>query len=334
METIVVAGGRLFMKYPSLQGLEQRAARMGARVVAIRDEQESAFADAITEAVAVVVIARRVDAAALASMRRCRIVQTLSVGHDCVDVAAATRAGIAVSNTPAYCTDEVASHAITLVIAVARRLHQLIPATRAGTWDHHAARPIRAFAGATLGIVGLGRIGRRVAAMARGLGMRVTACDPYLADDVFALVGAERRHELADLVREADYVTIHAPLTAETRHLFDASTLALLRPQAVLVNTARGGLVDETALAAALEARAIAGAGIDVLEREPPAPDHPLLVSPYCLVTPHIAWYSEASLARGLEDGLDELERALRGERPRFVVNPEVLDRGRAMGPR
>jgi phosphoglycerate dehydrogenase-like enzyme len=153
----------------------------------------------------------------------------------------------------------------------------------------------------------------------------VIACDPYLADDVFALVGAERRYELGDLLAEADYVTLHAPLTEETRHLIDDRALALMKPASVLVNTARGGLVDERALLSALEARHLSGAGIDVLEREPPAADHPLLACPYALVTPHIAWYSEESLSRGLADGIDELVRVLRGARPRFVVNPEVL---------
>ncbi len=280
------------------------------------------------------VIARRIDAETIAAMRRCRHVQTLSVGYDCVDVAAATRRGIAVSNTPAYCTEEVASHALSLVLAVARKLHEIIPRTKAAEWDYNFARPIRSFAGATLGIVGLGRIGRRVASMAGGIGMRVIACDPYLADDVFSLAGAGRRHELADLLAESDYVTVHALLTPETRHLLDAEAIGAMKSDAVLVNTARGGIVDEPALADALAGRRIAGAGIDVLEQEPPAPDHPLLSSPYALVTPHIAWYSEASLARGLEDGMDELVRALQGRRPRFVVNPEVLVRGRAAGPR
>jgi len=334
METIVVAGRRIFMKYPALEGLGRRAAEIGASVVAVRDEDDVAFRAAVRDASAVVVIDRRIDAAAIASMRRCRHVQTLSVGYDCVDVAAATSRGIAVSNTPAYCTEEVASHTLTLLMAVARRIHEIIPRTRRAEWDYNFARPIRSFSGATLGIVGLGRIGRRVSAMATGMGMKVAACDPYLADDIFAFAGAERRYELAELLREADYVTMHTPLTAETRHLIDAAALEQMKPEAVLINTARGGIVDEKALVAALEKRRIAGAGIDVLEDEPPPADHPLLASPYALVTPHIAWYSEASLARGLEDGLDELVRALRGERPRFIVNPEVLVHGRAAGPR
>ncbi len=234
MDTIVVAGRRIFMKYPRLEGLERRAAEIGVRVVAVRDEDDAAFRAAVADAVAVVVIARRIDAETVAAMRRCRHVQTLSVGYDCVDVAAATRRGIAVSNTPAYCTEEVASHALTLVTAVARKLHEIIPRTKGAEWDYNFARPIRSFAGATLGIIGLGRIGRRVAAMARGIGMKVIACDPYLADDVFALAGAERRHKLTDLLAESDYVTVHAPLTAETRHLVDAAAIEAMKTDGTL----------------------------------------------------------------------------------------------------
>jgi D-3-phosphoglycerate dehydrogenase len=307
---------------------------MGARVVAVRNEDDGPLLEAVAEASAVVVIARRIDAGAIAAMRRCRVVQTLSVGYDCVDVAAATARGIAVCNTPTYCTEEVASHALTLVVTLARKIPETIARVRQGAWDHHFARPVRPFAGSALGIIGLGRIGRRVAAMARGLGMRVLAFDPYLADDLFALAGVERRYELAGLLGDSDYVTVHAPLTEETRGLMDAPAIELMQPHAVLVNTARGGIVDERALADALGRGRIAGAGIDVLEKEPPAADHPLLGLERAIVTPHIAWYSEASLTRGLQDGLDELARTLRGERPRDIVNPEVLVRGRAAGPR
>ena len=226
---------------------------------------------------AVVVLARRLDRAAIRAMERCRLILTLSVGYDCVDLNAATERLIPVSNTPAYCTDEVATHALTLLLALARKLPLILPRTRAGEWDYNFTRPLYGLRGRLLGIIGLGRIGRALVPKARALGLRVAAYDPYVDDDLFALLGVQPCYELEPLLREADYLSIHAPLTAETRRMIDAAALALMKPTALLINTARGPIVDEAALAAALREGRLGGAGIDVLETEPPAPDNPLL---------------------------------------------------------
>jgi D-3-phosphoglycerate dehydrogenase len=249
------------------------------------------------------------------------------VGYDCVDVAAATEKGIPVCNTPAYCTDEVANHAMTLILSVARKLHLILPKTRNGVWDYKFTRPIFNFRDKRLGIIGLGRIGRAVVPKAKGFGMRVLAYDPYLDDDLFELLGVERHYELFDMLKDADYVTVHAPLTPETYHMIDARALDCMKPQAVLVNTSRGPIVNEQALCRALEAGTIAGVGIDVLEHEPPAPDSPLLSLENALVTPHIAWYSEESHEADMIQGMDELVRVLADHRPRFIVNPEIFGR-------
>jgi D-3-phosphoglycerate dehydrogenase len=325
MDTVVVAGRRVFMKYPELPELESRAAELGLRLVMLKEEQDGRFDQEAAEAAAVVVIARKISRETIMTMKRCRLVQTLSVGYDCVDVAAATERGIPVSNNPVYCTDEVAGHAMTLILTLARKITLTVPRTAKGHWDYNFARPIAAFAGRKLGIVGLGRIGRAVVPKARGFGMEVAAYDPYLGDDIFQILGVQRCRELTDLLQACDYVTIHTPLNGETRHLFDGGTLQAMRPDSILVNTARGGIIDEQALKAAVDQGRLAGAAVDVLESEPPPPDHPLLGSDRIIVTPHIAWYSEESLRKGLVLGIEEVTRVLQGHRPWYVVNPQVF---------
>jgi D-3-phosphoglycerate dehydrogenase len=327
MNKVVFAGQRLFMKFPRLDYFESRMSEAAARLVCVRDETPEALREEAREAAALVVIARRLDRRLIEALERCRLILTLSVGYDCVDLSAATERGIPVCNTPAYCTDEVANHAMTLILSVARKIHRILPITREGAWDYKFARPIFNFRDKCLGIVGLGRIGRAIVPKARGFGMRVAAYDPYLDDDLFALLGVERRYELPELLAEADYLTVHAPLSAETHHMIDASALSLMKPQAVLVNTSRGPIVDEQALCRALEQGTIAGAGIDVLEQEPPGVDSPLLKLDNALVTPHIAWYSEESHVADMVQGMDELVGVLNGHRPRFVVNPEIFGR-------
>jgi D-3-phosphoglycerate dehydrogenase len=327
MNKVVFTGQRLFMKFPTLDYFEARMPEADAQLVCVRDERPEALEEQVRKAAAVVVIARSIDRRLIEKMERCRLIQTLSVGYDCVDLAAATEKGIPVCNTPAYCTDEVANHAMTLILSVARKLHLILPNTRKGVWDYKFSRPIFNFRDKRLGVIGLGRIGRAVVPKAKGFGMRVLAYDPYLDDDLFDLLGVERRYELPDLLAEVDYLTVHAPLTAETYHMIDAHALERMKPQAVLVNTSRGPIVDEQALCQALEAGTIAGAGIDVLEHEPPPPDSPLLSLDNALVTPHIAWYSEESHEADMIQGMDELVRVLTGRRPRFVVNPEIFGR-------
>ena len=327
MNKVIFTGQRLFMKFPQLDYFEGRMAEADGLLVCVRDESPLALREQAGDAAAVVVIARPVDRQLIEAMERCRLILTLSVGYDCVDVSAATERGIPVCNTPAYCTDEVANHAMTLILAVSRKLHLILPKTREGLWDYKFARPILNFRDKCLGILGLGRIGRAIVPKAKGFGMRVAAYDPYLDDDLFALLGVKRCYELSDLLREVDYLTIHAPLTAETHHLIDGPALRCMKPQAVLVNTARGPIVDEAALCEALRQGAIAGAGIDVLESEPPPASNPLLGLENALVTPHIAWYSEESHEADMVQGMDELVRVLTGHRPRFVVNPEIFGR-------
>ena len=325
MEKVVFTGSRLFMKFPDLKYFADRLKDMNCKLVEVQDESNDVLKKELKDAVAVVLIARKLDAEIIGAMERCKVILTLSVGYDCVEVEAATERSIPVCNTPAYCTDEVSNHAMTLILALARKIHLIVPNSRKAIWDYKYTKQIYNFRNKTMGIIGLGRVGRALVPKATGFGMKVSAYDPYVEDDIFALLGVERKYELEDLLKAADYISIHTPLTPETHHLIDAQALAKMKKTAIIVNTARGPIVDEAALCEALDAGTIAAAGIDVLAKEPPAADNPLLAKENALVTPHVAWYSEESFEADMIDGMDELERILQGKRPRFIVNPEIF---------
>jgi len=327
MKTVAFAGPRLFMKFEGLEYFRSRAKDEGLHIIEVRTEDEGKFAEQIKAANAISVINRRISAQTIAALECCELIHTLSVGYECVDVAAATAAGIPVCNTPAYCTDEVANHAMTLLMSVARKIHVIMPATRSGVWDYNFTRPILNFRDKTLGILGLGRVGRMLVPKAKGFGIRVCAYDPYLDDDIFEMVGVDRCYELEDLLTQSDYVSLHTPLTPETRGMIGARELERMKPSAVIVNTARGALWDEAAVGDALRDGTIAGAATDVLAAEPPDRGHPFLQLENMLVTPHVAWYSEESFQREMKDGMDEVVRVLAGLRPRAIVNPEIFGR-------
>jgi D-3-phosphoglycerate dehydrogenase len=254
------------------------------------------------------------------SLDRCRGIVRYGVGYDTVDLAAATRRGIPVCNVPDYGTDEVSDHAITLLLAVARKLIPLARGVQDGIWSLEPIKPVGRLRGRTLGIVGLGRIGALTAAKAQAFGIRVIACDPYRPMHYFAERNVGRA-ELDALLRESDYVSLHAPLSNDTRHLIGERTLGLMKPTAFLVNTARGGLVDAAALAHALRSGQIAGAALDVAETEPIPRDSPLLGLENCIITPHAAWYSDESSAALQRLAGEEAARLLLGEPPRCPVN-------------
>jgi D-3-phosphoglycerate dehydrogenase len=254
-----------------------------------------------------------------------QVIGRYGIGVDNIDVATATRLGIPVANVPAYCVDEVAEHALALLLCAARRLHVYDRAVREGDWSLARGAPIHRVAGGTLGIVGFGRIGSALARKAQGLGLNVIAHDPGLGDEEAAAAGIERV-ELAELAGRADFVSIHAPLTKQTEGQIDGDFLRRMKPAAVLVNAARGAIVDQEALLRALRDHRLAAAALDVFVPERLPPDHPLLAQPNLIATPHVAFYSEESV-RDLEVlAAENVAAILSGRRPAFVVNPEVLE--------
>ena len=274
----------------------------------------------LREADALMVTIHRVSAKLIATLERCRIISRSGTGLDAIDIPAATAQGIWVAYVPDYSIDEVSSHTVGLLLAHARSIPWQVESTRAGLWTHLAAGPRRRLRGQTLGVVGFGRIGQAVAAKARALGLEIIAHDPFLEDQMIAATGA-RPVDRETLLRESDYLSLHVPLTDANMRFIDAQALALMKPTAFVINTARGGLVDEEALLSAVQSGQIAGAALDVLSVEPPPADHPLLHDPRILITPHAAWYSEDAARDVRVRAAEEVVRVLRGERPRCPAN-------------
>ena len=262
-----------------------------------------------------------ITAGVIEALDRCTAIVRLGIGVDNVDLEAARARGIAVCNVPDYCLDEVADHSLALALALARQLPQIDRRTRAGTWRITPDAPMPAFRASTFATVGFGRIARAVLERARAFGFRLAATDPLAPDEAFERLGVERLG-LDALVAEADVLSLHCPLTSETQHLIGADRLRQMKPTAVLVNTARGGLVDTEALAEALQNGTIASAGLDVFEAEPLPDRHPLRACENALLTSHVSWYSEQSVPMLQRKAAEEAVRALRGEPLLHVVNP------------
>lgn len=305
-----------------------------AEVPCLEQVEESGLTGKIEDADALIVFHTiRISASSIRRLRKCRAIVRCGVGYDNVDLAAAGAKGIYVCNVPDYGTEEVADHAMALMLACARGL----PLTEKGLrktlapWNFLAASPLRRLAGATLGIIGLGRIGTAVALRAKGFRLKIVACDPYLPDGYDKALGVTML-PLNELMAVSDIVSVHTPLTPETTQIVGAAQLAKMKPHGILINTARGKCVDVQAVAESLRDGKIGGAGLDVLPDEPPAKDD-LIVRLWqqgdppvnLILTPHNAFYTEQSREEMRTKAAMEVRRVLTGEKPRNVVNREFL---------
>ncbi|HUV08587.1 MAG TPA: C-terminal binding protein [Spirochaetia bacterium] len=257
---------------------------------------------------------------------KCRVISRFGIGVDTIDLEAATARGIPVCNVPDYCFDEVSDHTIALILSLTRRVALANTMVRRGEWTIEGLMPVLASEKCTIGVVGFGNIGRILARKMLALGYRCVATDPYVEDAVFRQHNVERV-SLSRLLEDSDVVTLHTPLTDETHHLIGKEELAMMKTTAFLVNTARGKLVDGRALYGALQGGRIAGAGLDVLEKEPPEPDDPLLSLESVCFTPHFAYYSDQSIVRLRTVTAESVIQVLNGRMPRSVVNRAVLEK-------
>ena len=255
----------------------------------------------------------------LQSLPRCKVIVRYGVGVDTIDLKAAAELGIVVSNVPDYGTQEVADHALALMLTLTRKVAAASSLVKAGQWDFRLLRPIGRHQVQTIGIVGLGRIGRAMADRTRALGMKVVAYDPFVAAD--QTPDFISRVSLEELLAQSDVVSVHCPLNESTRLLLDEKKLRLMKPTAYLVNTARGSIVDERALDVLLGEKKLAGAAMDVLAVEPGPAEHPLFRHENFFTTPHMAWYSEESAQELKRKAAEEVRRVLRGEAPLYQVN-------------
>ena len=261
---------------------------------------------------------------ALRLLRRAGLIVRCGVGVDAIDVTAATEQGILVANIPDYAVHEVADHTLMLLLAAARDLNHFQRTWQKKGWTSVEYPPIRRLKGRRLGIIGLGRIGSQVALRARAFGMEVVAYSRHLERARLAELGVTGV-SLDELLRTSDVITLHTPLTAETTHLLDERAFGLMRPGVIIVNTARGGLIDLAALQSAIDRGTVGAVALDVLEREPfPDLSLPLLHHGNVSITPHVAWYSQDAVRELGVLAAEEALRFLRGEKPRAVLNPEA----------
>lgn len=306
--------------FPNVQHEERTLAAAGSALVVAQCKTPDDVTTAARDADALLVQWAPVNAAVIGALTRCRIIVRYGIGYDNVDLATAKARGIPVCNVPDYGVNEVAEHAVSLALSLARQLPQLDARLRAGTWKIIPDRPMLAFGESTFATAGFGRIARHAHTLMRGFGGKRIAYDPFVPADAMAREGVEKV-ELDALFARADLLSLHLPFTTETKHFVSAARLAAMKRTALLVNTARGPLIDTVALAAALQAGTIAGAGLDVFETEPLPPDHPLRTAPNALLTSHVAWYSESSIPRLQRLASEEVVRGLRGEPLKNQVN-------------
>ncbi|MGO9125236.1 MAG: C-terminal binding protein [Terriglobales bacterium] len=309
--------------FPNLDAARKVVSRVGAELRLAKAPTAEAIVEVARNADAVLITYAKLTTEIIEQMTQCRIISRFGIGVDNVDIATATRKGIVVTKVPDYCIDEVSDHAMALLLAIVRKISFANARVQAGEWQMPSVVPIHRLRGTVLGLVGFGRIPQLLAPKAQAFGLRVIASDPYVPEEVMSRAGV-KRVEFAELVKTADYISIHAPLMPETNHLFNAAVFNQMKPTAYLVNTARGSVVDEVALAAALDKGQLAGAALDVVEKEPPS-GSPLLGRDNVILTPHTGFYSEESLAELQTKAAEEVVRVLSGEAPRNPVNPEML---------
>ena len=284
---------------------------------------EAATIEAASDAHAFVAdVSTPVTADVLAACEDLEIVARAGVGIDNVDVAAAAEHGVVVTNVPEYCTDEVATHTVSMLLACLRKLSAYDTEVKSGGWDWRAGGETHRLSELTLGFVSYGPIARRVRAQTVGFDIEYVAYDPYVDPEEMADAGVEQV-TLDELLDRTDLVSVNAPLTDETRNMFDADAFEQLPDHAVVVNTGRGGVIDEAALAEALDSEAIAGAGLDVFSEEPPE-ESPLFERDDAILSPHAAWYSEEARADLHETVATNVRAALNGEAPPDRIDPEL----------
>jgi len=304
--------------------------KAGAEVIALQAKSEQDLFEAAQDCTAMMNQYARIGAKTISRMEQCQVIARYGIGVDIVDVEAATDKGILVTNVRDYCTEEVADHAISLWLTLARKLFDYNNAVRKGIWKWQSGKPIHRLRGRTMGIVSFGKIGQAIAARAKAFGLDLIVYDPYLADGVAQSHGV-RQVEKAELVASSNVIMMQVPMGPESHHFLSEKEFRQMKPDTLVINTGRGPTVDNKALYIALSEGWIAGAGLDDPEEEPakraqwsPA-DNPIFTLPNVIVTPHAAYYSEESIRMARETAASEVARVITGEIPLYPVNARSL---------
>lgn len=308
---------------------DEVAESLGGEIIRVQCATEEEVINACHDADAAVGAIEPFSKRVIDELDKCQIIAQFSVGHDHVDVGAATERGIIVANVPDYCIDEVSEQALSFILALNRKIFRLDKAARDGKWTRDAMGivfPLSNIRGQTLGLVGFGRIARALACKAHALGMNIITYDPYIPVDTVQEQGAELV-DLSQLLANSDFISVHVPYTQENHHLFGLEQFKDMKPHAYFINTGRGGLVDEAALHTALTEGYIQGAAIDVMEEEPPDSNNPLFGLDNIIITPHTGAMSNTSMSELMRRPIEEVARVFRGQWPNGFVNPEVKER-------
>jgi len=309
--------------FPNLDLARAVIAGIGGELVQAKAGTPEAIIEVARNADAILTTYTKVTTEVVQALTKCKIIARFGIGVDNVDIDMATKKGIVVTKVPDYCIDEVSDHAMALLLALVRKIPYSNKLVQGGRWEMPAVVPIARLRGRTLGLVGFGRIPQLVAPKAQSFGIKVITYDPYMPKEVIARAGV-RPVEFEELVKSSDYISLHCPLGPQTKHLMNAKVFVMMKPSAYLINTGRGPLVEESALAAALDKGQLAGAALDVVENEPPT-DSSILGRDNVIITPHIAFYSEEALLDLQTKAAEEVVCVLSGQAPKNPVNPEAL---------
>ena len=313
---------------------EEDYRKIGVEFVTLPCQTEDEIIAATQDADAVITMMRPFTRKVIERLSKCKLIYNLGTGYEAIDVNAATEHGIYVSYPGDYCTEEVAEHTMALILACARKLLILDKAVRDGKWDSYAKKEIRLrilppmfqLKGQVLGLIGFGRILQRLVPKAKGFDLRIIAFDPYVSSSTFETLRVESV-SLDYLLKSSDYVSVHAAFTPKAWHMIGIDQFKIMKHTAFIINCARGEFIDEQALYLALTQGYIAGAALDVLEREVVGLDHPLLSLENVIITAHSAYYSEQSVLKYRQRPYEEIARIIKGQRPHQLLNPEVKGR-------
>ena len=307
--------------FPSLDPARKALARVDPELRMAKSASAEDILAVARDADAILVTYAKLPGELLRQLKRCKVIGRFGLGVDNIDLPAAAELGITVTYVPDYCMQEVSDHAMALLLALARKVPLSNKLVQAGRWEMPAVVPLRRLEGQVLGLIGFGNIPRTLAPKAKAFGLKVIAHDPYAAKDVFAKLGVESVG-FDDLLARADFISVHAPLTPATRGLVGAVAFAKMKKGALVVNTARGPLIDETALVAALDSGQVGGAALDVVTTEPLPKDSALLGRDNVILTPHTAFYSVEALEELQTKCAADVARVLSGEKPVYPVKP------------
>jgi len=300
--------------------------RIGAELILAQVKEEEDVIRVCKDADALINQYAPLTRRVLENLPKCKVISRYGVGLDPVDLKAATDLGIIVANVPDYCIGEVADQTIALILTLVRKTVFFNERIKSGEWDFRAGRPIHRIKGKTMGLVGCGRIGLEVAKRALALGLRVIVFDPLIKKSPEGIV----LMDLDAVLKESDFISIHCPLNESTRHLIGEREFKKMEKKPILINTSRGPIIDEKALIDALKEGLLSGAGLDVLEKEPPGLQNPLLKMENVILSPHVGFYSEESIHELKRRAAEIASTVLLGRWPNSVVNPEVKGKTRA----